>query len=302
MCIESMQNRLRFHQSPQVYSTSALSSWLRWIFFFSFFILSPALVWKTPLAKNEVKLSIAAHLRQIRKQKLEAGLWNMRAFRAILLLLEGCPLFWKGFSSKQTLVTLPILLPIKIYWKHPGYTAQLISSQLACQKQANIAITRIKRILPLPFRVHNQHLIRCNDLQYDKSGKIYCDRLNGTQHKYNYSSHDLLHLPSPKKVPVPHKEDTGCTHWVYLFFWNCSSTSIEWIKNKTKPQRIIELSVPGVERSRLKSLIYMWRCGEQCFMNWCSPHTLTVKENQTATTAAKRWRRHFQGGCFNPLT
>lgn len=48
------------------------------------------------------------------------------------------------FSSKQTAVTLPILLPIKIYWKHPENTVQLISSQLACQKQTNTAITTKK--------------------------------------------------------------------------------------------------------------------------------------------------------------
>lgn len=80
-----------------------------------------------------------------KKQKVEDGLWNTGAFTGILPLLEGCPLFWKGFfSSKQTAVTLPILLPIKIYWKHPGNTVQLISSQLACQKQTNTAITTKK--------------------------------------------------------------------------------------------------------------------------------------------------------------
>lgn len=132
----------------------------------------------------------------------------MKAFRGILPLLEGCPLFWKGVSlQKQTPVTLPALLPIKIYWKHPGNTVRLISSQLACQKQINTAIMETKKkkkkgILPWLFWVHNRHLICCNDLQYDNSGKIYCDRLNGTQHKYNYSSHDLLHLPPPKEVAV----------------------------------------------------------------------------------------------------
>lgn len=58
----------------------------------------------------------------------------------------------RGFSSKRTAVTLPILLPIKIYWEHPGNTAQLISSQLACQKQTNTAITGTRRgFLPQPF-------------------------------------------------------------------------------------------------------------------------------------------------------
>lgn len=58
----------------------------------------------------------------------------------------------RGFSSKRTAVTLPILLPIKIYWEHPGNTARLISSQLACQKQTNTAITGTRRgFLPRPF-------------------------------------------------------------------------------------------------------------------------------------------------------
>lgn len=149
VCIKSTQSRLRFHQSTKVFSTSSLSSWLRWIknsFFFLFFCTSMKEATCQKWSQTFHRCSS-----QTNKKTVEDGLWNMKAFRAILLLLEGCPLFWKGVSSKQTPVTLPILLPIKIYWKHPGNTAQLISSQLACQKQANIAIRRIKRILPLPF-------------------------------------------------------------------------------------------------------------------------------------------------------
>lgn len=88
---------------------------------------------------------------QIRKQKVEDVLWNMKAFRSILPLLERCPLFWKGLSSKPTPVTLSILLPIKIYWKHPGNAVWLISSRLACQKQTNKAIKDKKGILFWPL-------------------------------------------------------------------------------------------------------------------------------------------------------
>lgn len=114
--------------------------------------LSSALERKKPLARNEVKLSITAHRRQIRKTKSGGRVVKHEGFQSpFFCSWKAARSFEKGVSSKQTPVTLPILLPIKIYWKHPGNTAQLISSQLACQKQANTAITGIKRILPLPF-------------------------------------------------------------------------------------------------------------------------------------------------------
>lgn len=149
--MRGMRKRSLFHQPAEVYPAPALSSWLRWIKRFWFFsLLSTALVWKNPLARNGVKLSIAARRRlwSQTNKKTKSGGWPVKRGR----LSEAFFHSWKtarssekGFSSKQTPVTLPILLPIKIYWKHPGNTARLISSQLACQKQTNTVITRTRK-------------------------------------------------------------------------------------------------------------------------------------------------------------
>lgn len=115
------------------------------------FLLFAALVWKMPLARNRVKLSITAHRylwsHTNKKKKKSAGwLVKHRGFQRYSSTLGRLPALLKGgFSSKQMPVTLPILLPIKIYWKHLGNTVQLISSQLACQKQTNTPITRTKK-------------------------------------------------------------------------------------------------------------------------------------------------------------
>lgn len=168
----------------------------------------------------------------------EDGLWNTKPFRGILSLLEGCLPFWKGFSSKQTSVTLPILHPIKIYWTHVENTVPPISGTTSLSQTNKYSDHKDKKINkknPFPaFWVHNQHLIRCNDLQYDKSGKIYCDRLNGAQHKYNYSSHDLLHLPPPEEV---HTKTTKDTQPAVICFFNLL-LDISWCqKNKIKSSK-----------------------------------------------------------------
>lgn len=132
----------------------------------------------------------------------------------------------RGFLQSKRWWHYPFSSQLKFIENIQENTARLISSQLACQKQTNTATTRTqkkkeKKRNPSPaFWVRNRHLIRCNDLQYDKSSQIYCDRLNGTQHKYNYSSHDHLHFPPPKEV-FADATQRGCgmrsLEWFLLF-------------------------------------------------------------------------------------
>lgn len=229
----NMQNQLLFHQSLLLWHSAA--DWHTHTFLSHFPERSPF----PEKESNFPSVLIAVFdSRQMRKQNAQDGLWNTKPFRGILSLLEGCLPFWKGFSSKQTSVTLPILHPIKIYWTHVENTVPPISGTTSLSQTNKYSDHKDKKINkknPFPaFWVHNQHLIRCNDLQYDKSGKIYCDRLNGAQHKYNYSSHDLLHLPPPKEV---HTKTTKDMQPAVICFFNLL-LDISWCqKNKIKSSK-----------------------------------------------------------------
>lgn len=153
----------------------------------------------------------------------------------------------RGFLQSKRWWHYPFSSQLKFIENIQENTARLISSQLACQKQTNTVITRTpkkkkeKKRNPSPaFWVHNRHLIRCNDLQYDKSSQIYCDRLNGTQHKYNYSSHHHLHFPPPKEV-FADATQRGCgmrsLEW-FLLFSICSSISADAKHDNNKAHKI----------------------------------------------------------------
>lgn len=118
---------------------------------------------------------------------MEDGLWNTGLSEAFFHSWKTARSSERGFSSKRTLVTLPILLPIKIYWEQPGKhcTASIITTSLSktnkCNDQKNKKIRGGRGGDASPtFGVHNRDLIYRDDLQYGKSDKIYCDRLNGT--------------------------------------------------------------------------------------------------------------------------
>lgn len=69
---------------------------------------------------------------QIRKQKSGGSLVKHAGFHRHSSPAGRLPALLKGISSKP--LTLAILLPIKIYWKHPGNTVRLILLRIACQK------------------------------------------------------------------------------------------------------------------------------------------------------------------------
>lgn len=143
----------------------------------------------------------------------------------------------RGFLQSKRLWHYPFSSQLKFIENIQENTARLISSQLACQKQTNTAITRTKKGNPSPaFWVHNRHLICCSDLQTDKPSEIYCDRPNGTKHEYNCSTHDHLQR---KYLSIPHTEDAGRAASSDLLFIFAPWHRLMPNMTTTKPQDII---------------------------------------------------------------
>lgn len=214
---------------------------------------------------------------------MEDGLWNTEAFRGILPLLEDCPLLWKRFSSKQTLVTLPILLPIKIYWEHPGKhcTANIITASLSKTNKCSdhktpptTTITTTKKNRNPAFWVHNQHLIRRNDLQYDKQAKFTVTDWMGpniniiTAHMITSTS-----LLWRKSLPMQHKADAGCTARSDLLL------NISWCQ--TWQQRSHKISLSVLEEGLDSIYIYIYGRGKKLWHLILGPTYLWKSETTT---------------------